>query len=211
MENQIKNLKDVVEGNKNVISELENSNIPMCCLKDIVLEYNKEFVRFDFIILTRKLFVILDTTSLNGEISISEAGDFAKYMKNKNDKSLRKNIMNNPIEKLNESSKILLSILKKEKLIKDVNVETRLIISNPKSIISRGKAPADIRDKIVKYDEIEDHIRSLLKEIPGNKELMESNMLHIAEFLKENNIKTENYLENILNENILNFINLQID
>ena len=88
---------------------------------------------------------------------------------------------------------------------------TSLSISNPKSIISRGKAPADIRDKIVKYDEIEDHIRSLLKEIPGNKELMESNMLHIAEFLKENNIKTENYLENILNENILNFINLQID
>ena len=68
-----------------------------------------------------------------------------------------------------------------------------------------------LNNKIVKYDEIEDDIRGLLKEIPSNKEIMESNMLHIAKFLKENNIKTENYLEDILNENILNSINLHIN
>ena len=56
--------------------------------------------------------MILDTTSLNGDIAISESGDFAKYIKNKNYKTLKKNIMDNPIEKLDKSSEILLSILK---------------------------------------------------------------------------------------------------
>lgn len=208
IENQIKSLKNIIDGNKNVISELESSNIPMYCLKDIVLKYKKELVRFDFIILTRKFFMILDTTSLNGDISISKSGGFAKYIKNKNDKTLKKNIMDNPIEKLDKSSEILLSILKEENLIKDIEVQTKLVISNPKSIISRSKAPLDILDKIVKYDEIEDHIRNSLKEISISKELMESNMVHIVNFLKENNIKVENYLENISNLNMLNPINL---
>lgn len=208
VENQIKSLKNIIDGNKNVISELESSNIPMYCLKDIVLKYKKELVRFDFIILTRRLFMILDTTSLNGDIAISEAGDFAKYIKNKNDKTLKKNIMDNPIEKLDKSSEILLDILKEENLIKDIKIQTSLVISNPKSIISRSKAPVDILNKIVKCDELEDHIQNSLKEISGNKEIMESNMIHIANFLKENNIKIENHLENISNLNILNPINL---
>lgn len=141
VEDKIKNLKNIIEGNKNVISELEDSNIPMYCLKDIVLKYKEELVRFDFIILTRRFFIILDTTSLNGDIAISESGCFSKYIKNKNDKTLKKNIMESPIKKLNKSSEILLSILKEENLIKDIKIETKLVISNPKSIISRSKAP----------------------------------------------------------------------
>lgn len=208
VENKIKNLRNIIEGNKNVISELEDSNIPMYCLKDIVLKYKEELVRFDFIILTRRFFIILDTTSLNGDIAISESGYFSKYIKNKNDKTLKKNIMESPIKKLNKSSEILLSILKEENLIKDIKIETKLIISNPKSIISRSKAPTEVLDKIIKHDEIEDYIRNSLKEIPGNKEIMESNMVHIADFLRDNHIKMENYLDNISNLNILNPIDL---
>jgi hypothetical protein len=116
--------------------------------------------------------------------------------------------MESPIKKLNKSSEILLSILKEENLIKDIKIETKLVISNPKSIISRSKAPTEVLDKIIKHDEIEDYIRNSLKEIPGNKEIMESNMVHIADFLRDNHIKMESYLDNISNLNILNPIDL---
>lgn len=192
LKEKICNLRSILDGNKNVIYELDNTNIPMYYLKDIYIKYEDKYVRFDFIILTKKLIIVLDTTSLIGDIAISEYGDFRKYIKEKNLNTFKKRAMNNPIENIEESAQILIEVLIKEKLIRSINIETKLVISNPKSIVSRNKAPLEIKNKILKYDEIQDSIIELVSNSTNSKDITENTMLQIANFLTENSLRNVN-------------------
>lgn len=202
LKEKIIRLRNIVDGNKNVVYELDKLNIPMYYLKDIYIKHRDKYVRFDFIILTKKMIIILDTTSLIGDIAISENGDFSKYTKEKNINTFTKKIMNDPIENIEESSQILLEILSKKKLIKSINIETKLVISNPKSIVSRNKAPLEIKDKIVKVHEIQDNIIKLLSDFRNVNDLTENTMLQIATFLTENSLQNVKYF--VGNYKILN-------
>lgn len=77
----MKLLKIGLLGEKNVNYEIKNSKVPMLCFHDIRLEIGENIAQFDFIIITHKFIMALETKQLNGDIYINEAGEFIRHIK----------------------------------------------------------------------------------------------------------------------------------
>lgn len=74
-------IKQELYGEKNVYNELKNSFIPMLAVHDIRLEFNDYVAQYDFILITAKCIFVLKTKQLNGDIDITEDGDFVRIIK----------------------------------------------------------------------------------------------------------------------------------
>lgn len=187
-------LKQGLDGEKNVYYELKNSFIPMLCLHDIRLEYNGYIAQFDFIVITNKFIMILETKKLNGDIEITKDGDFIRYFKNNYGKVFKKEGMYSPISQNERHANILKEILVKEKVIKNYPIKTAVVIANPKTIINKSKAPKYIQNNIFKYDQITNLLKKELQDKDNTRNLLEKYMYEIADFLIQNNrhIKMDN-------------------
>lgn len=71
-------IKQSIMGEKNVIFELKNSDIPMLILHDIRLKIKDYYAVFDFILITKKKIYILKTKKLTGDITITDEGQFIR-------------------------------------------------------------------------------------------------------------------------------------
>lgn len=184
-------IKQEIYGEKNVYNELKNSFIPMLAIHDIRLEFNDYVAQYDFILITAKCIFVLKTKQLNGDIEITEDGDFIRIIKNKEGKFLRKQGMYNPISANEREARILEEILHREKLLSNMKVKPIVVISNPKAIINKSKCPENIKNNLYKYDQISTLIKKILDDNKYAKELSEKNMYEIANYLINNN-KDEN-------------------
>ncbi|SFC49283.1 HRDC domain-containing protein [Clostridium uliginosum] len=180
-------LKQTLYGEKNVYNELKNSFIPMLALHDIKLEHNDYIAQYDFILITSKCVFILKTKQLNGDIDITEDGDFVRIIKNRQGKFIKKQGMYNPISINERNANVLKEILQKEKLLSNISVKSIVVISNPKSIVNKSKCPQNIKENLYKYDQIGSLIKKLLEDDKSSRELSENTMHEIANYLINNN------------------------
>ena len=62
----------------------------MICLHDIRIEDGDYAAQLDFVVITHKYIMILETKKLNGDILINECGDFIRSIKNNYSKGTKK-------------------------------------------------------------------------------------------------------------------------
>ncbi len=187
IDRDIKLLKLGLEGEKNVAYELKSSKIPMICLHNIRLEDGDDVAQLDFVVITHRFIMVLETKRLNGDIYINEAGEFIRYIKNKQGKVLKKEGMYSPIAQNDRHVRILREILIKNGIIKTFSTISKVIIANPKSIINSSKVPSKIKKEILKYDQITEMINTEIKNHEKSGEAFESLMDNVAVFLMKNN------------------------
>lgn len=185
----INSLKEGLLGEQNVYYELKNSYIPMLCLHNIRIESEGNIAQLDFVLITHYFIMILETKKLSGDITINEAGEFTRTIKNKYGKALKKEGIYSPISQNERHVRILKDYLLKNNLIKTFPIISSVIIANPKSIINRYKAPYDIKNKIFKSDQLTTIINKELKKHIKSGSLLESRMYKIANFLLDNHIE----------------------
>jgi len=142
------------KGEQNVVFELKNSFIPMYVIQDLRIESNGLSAQIDFLLVTNKFICILETKKLNGNITINSDGDFERHFKNRDGKTYKKEGMYSPIVQNNRHKRILTDILKKNKIIKHFPVYSLVVIANPKSIIKYNYTPKEIRNSIIKLDQL---------------------------------------------------------
>jgi hypothetical protein len=65
-------------GENNIIFELKNSGIDMYVLRDIYMEYGGMSAQIDFIIITRKVILVIECKNLIGNIEIDNGGNFIR-------------------------------------------------------------------------------------------------------------------------------------
>jgi len=160
-------LKEGLDGEQKVDYELKNSFIPMLCLHDIRIEYNDYVAQFDFIIITNKFIMVLETKKLNGDIEITSSGDFIRSLKSNSGKVFKKEGMYSPISQNERHVNILREVLVKEGLIRTLPIKSAVVLANPKTIVNKYKAPKSIQKNIYKYDQI----LNLLKRTNCNNKL----------------------------------------
>ncbi len=207
IENDIKRLKYGLVGENNIYYELKNSFIPMVCLHDIRIEYDGLSAQIDFIVITTKNIFVIECKNLIGDISITDKGEFIRYNKNSYKKLISKEGMYSPIVQ-NERHINLLKQLLKDKLgykNKLKRIESLIVIANSKTVINKKYAPKDIKDKIIRHDQLIDYISN----IENNKKVewvfIEEDMMNISNCLKQYNkelnidYKTKYSLENQVN------------
>ena len=178
------------QGEKNVYYELKNSFISMLVLHDVVIQYDEYKAQMDYILITKKFICILETKKLNGNITINADGDFVRTFVNKSGKAYKKEGMYSPISQNQRHVRILDNLLRQEKIIRHTPILSLVVVANPKSIIDFKYARKDIREQIVKYDQLTPRIKKMLS-MKSEVDLSDKSMTKIANFLAEKHVEFE--------------------
>ncbi len=214
LENKVKLFEYGLAGEKQVLYELLHSGIGMYILHNVSFEYKGKSAQIDFVVITARCTYFIECKNFIGNITINSKGDFVRtYMKN--NRKVTEGTYN-PITQ----SKRHLEIIKEQNydnanILYKMNFEKTfdsfhdyiVVMANPKTIINDKYAPKNIKERLVKADQIIECLKRLESKrdpfrfekdikkvadvyIESNKEksLLKS---FIAEYEKEN-IKDDN-------------------
>ena len=192
-----------LEGEKEIEYELKNANIGMYVLHDISLKYEDLTAQIDYIVITPAKNYFIECKNLIGNITINERGDFERKSKYFSDKSIY-----SPVRQAERHIDIYIKGWRSrngklhqflyEKYIEQWNVPL-VVIANSESIINTKYAPKDIKDKIVKSDQLIRYLKNDLKKTKKEFISSKKDMEKIANgFLELNNPIIVNYEEKYL-------------
>ncbi len=155
-----------VDGEKKVLYELMNSDIGMYILHDINICFHNQEAQIDFLIMTEKSVYVLECKQLYGNITIDNKGNFIRELEWKGRKN--KEGMYNPLTQCERH----ISLLKKicyskyntlEKLLYKNRMNTLftpiVVLANDKTILNDYNAPNEIKQKIVRADQLIKYIK----------------------------------------------------
>lgn len=178
-------------GEKNVYYELQNSFINMYVLHNVVFKHGDMKAQLDFILITEKFICILETKKLNGNIEITNSGDFIRHFTNSNGKVYKKEGMYSPITQNQRHVRLLDNLLKSNGIIKNIPIFSLVVIANPKSIIEHKYAKKEIKAQIVKHDQLVEKLKSMIVNTPSGN-IAQTHMFDISAFIVHKIINEEN-------------------
>lgn len=192
IENEIKILQVGLHGEKNVAYELKNSFLPIICLHDIRLEHRDYSAQFDFIVISKKCVFVLETKKLTGDIIVDQGGNFIRVFKDYQGNVYKKEGINSPISQNEKHVNILNRFLEENKIGRNIPIYPLVVIANPKTIITYKYTKKEVRDVIIKHDQIRTKILDVWKTLDNSSiTINNKEMLRIAEFLVENDSPIE--------------------
>ena len=214
LENKVKLFEYGLAGEKEVLYELLHSGIGMYILHNVSFEYKGKSAQIDFVVITARCTYFIECKNFIGNITINSKGDFVRtYMKN------NRKVTEGTYNPITQSKRHLEII--KEQNYDNANILYKMnykktfdsfhdyivVMANPKTIINDKYAPKNIKERLVKADQIIECLKRLESKrdpfrfekdikkvadvyIESNKEksLLKS---FIAEYEKEN-IKDDN-------------------
>lgn len=175
LEQKAKLISCGIEGEKNIRFELLNSHMPMYILHDIYLKDGDLSAQIDYIILTRKKIFIVECKNLLGTITIDSNGNFTReYMFN--GRKIKEGIYS-PITQNKRHLDLIKQIREKElgplgkKVFNSVFYDeycSLVVLANPKSILNSRYAKKEIKDKVIKADQLIQYIENETKKEKNN-------------------------------------------
>lgn len=202
IQEQIRLLKAGIYGEKNVKFELENSHIPMYVLHDLFLEHEGLSSQIDYLLITRKFQFILECKNLYGDIEINNNGDFIRtfqYGTKKKREGIYSPITQNRrhlelIKKMRSAEKMFLLRGAFEKGFDDF-YKSIVVLTNPKTILNARYAKKEVRDQVIRADQLSEYIRVMEKNsktIPSS----DAEMKELAEFFLSRHVpQAKDYTE----------------
>ncbi len=168
LENKVKLFEYGLAGEKQVLYELLHSGIGMYILHNVSFEYKGKSAQIDFVVITARCTYFIECKNFIGNITINSKGDFVRtYMKN--NRKVTEGTYN-PITQ----SKRHLEIIKEENydnanILYKMNFEKTfdsfhdyiVVMANPKTIINDKYAPKNIKERLVKTDQIIECLKRL--------------------------------------------------
>lgn len=168
LENKVKLFEYGLAGEKQVLYELLHSGIGMYILHNVNFEYKGKSAQIDFVVITARCTYFIECKNFIGNITINSKGDFVRtYMKN--NRKVTEGTYN-PITQ----SKRHLEIIKEENydnanILYKMNFEKTfdsfhdyiVVMANPKTIINDKYAPRNIKERLVKADQIIECLKRL--------------------------------------------------
>lgn len=177
-------------GEKNIAFELKNSGIPMYIIHDVCLEFDELTAQIDYIVVTRKVAFIIECKNLIGNIEIDSQGNFIRTY-NFNKRFIKEGIYSpitqnerhlNVIKQIGINSKInIISKALFEKYFND-NYKSIVVLSNPKTILNSKYAKKEIKDKVIRADQLNNYIKEVNNK-SNTMSLNDDQMKNIAERL----------------------------
>lgn len=196
IEKQIAYAQYGVIGESNIAFELKNSNMDMYILHDIYLECDDLSAQIDYIIITRKRVYVIECKNLIGNIEVNNRGEFTRTYE-----LLGKKIKEGIYSPITQSERHL-NVLKALGLKSRTNIiaktmfekafdesyKSLVVLANPKMVLNVKYAPKDIKDKVVRADQLIAKIKQMDAKVE-EVELSQKNMEEIANSLLKKNIE----------------------
>ena len=203
IERDIKLLEYGIKGENQLSFELKNSHMPMVVIHDLFFEHEGLTAQIDYLIITQKQILILKCKNLFGNITVDNQGNFFRTLNY--GKHWKKEGIYSPITQNQRH----MSLLKKKRLADKKNLITRVgferyfddfhksivVIANPKTVLDVKYAKKDVKNKIIRCDQLIDYIKNLEN---NSKEVKSSDkeMMKLAEyFLSWNRDNPVDYTE----------------
>ena len=166
LEKKAKLIQYGIDGEKNILFELKNSHFPMYVLHDVYMVDHDLSAQIDYIIITPSMVYFIECKNLIGTIMIDAMGNFTREY-TYNGKIIKEGIYS-PITQSQRHLDLYKSLRAKRqgtvmKFIYDKtfsnNFKSLVVLANPKSILKSRYAPKEIKDKVIKADQLIDYIK----------------------------------------------------
>lgn len=155
-----------IEGEENILFELKNSHFPMYVLHDIYMVDHDLSAQIDYIIITPSMVYFIECKNLIGTIMIDSMGNFTREY-TYNGKIIKEGIYS-PITQNQRHLELYKMLREKDKgsVMKFLYDKTfssgfksLVVLANPKSILKSRYAPKEIKEKVIKADQLVDYIK----------------------------------------------------
>lgn len=176
-----------LSGESNVIHELRRSCQPLIFLHDITLQNGFYNSQIDFIVITKCGLLVLECKKLVGDIKIDNEGNFTRYFKNSKGEVYKKEAIYSPITQNRYHIDALRKLFDENKISKNIPIISLVVIANSKTIIDKKFATKDIKNMVIKYDQLNNFINSFIEKT--NVDISDRKMLEIAELIDTNDTK----------------------
>lgn len=183
-------------GESNIAFELKNSNMDMYILHDIYLECDDLSAQIDYIIITRKRIYVIECKNLIGNIEVNNRGEFTRTYELLG-KKIKEGIYS-PVTQNERHLNVLkacglqskTNIIAKTLFEKsfDENYKSLVVLANPKTVLNVKYATKDIKEKIVRADQLISKIKELDAKVDV-ADFSQNSMLEIANSILEKNIE----------------------
>ena len=189
IERDMKLLAYGIVGEESVAFELNNSYLPIIVLHDLHLEHEGLSAQIDYLIITTKFCLVVECKNLFGNLEVNSRGEFIREL-DFNGKRKKEGIYSPITQNARHMEMIkLLRLANKRNPLMRVVLEKSfgelhksvIVLANPKTVINLKRAPKEIKDQIIRGDQLIAHIKKLLRE---NKDLAssEKDMYEMADF-----------------------------
>ena len=148
----IAHLKSGDYGENQVKFALQNSYMPMYILHDVYLQENGLTAQIDFLVITRKLILVIECKNYSSDLQIDKSGQFIITKKDGTRQSI-----SDPTEQNRRHVDLLCRICP--------DVKKRcypvVVFTDSRSILKTEKAPEAIQKQVIKADKLVNFIRNL--------------------------------------------------
>lgn len=168
LEEKLKTFEYGLAGENKVLYELQHSGIGMYILHNINFEYKGKNAQIDFVVITARCTYFIECKNYIGNITLNNKGDFIReYLKN------NKKVVEGVYSPITQSKRHMELI--KETAYDNSNFLYRLnfeknfnsfhdyivVMANPKTIINDKYAPREVKERLVKADQIIECLKRL--------------------------------------------------
>ena len=188
----IKMVQYGIVGEDAIAFELANAHVPMIILHDLYLEHDGLSAQVDYLIITRKFALVVECKNLIGNIEVNTRGDFIRTFEY-NGKYKKEGIYS-PITQNARH----LDLIKRIRLDSKQNVLARyfasisantfyksvVVLANPKTVINMQFAPRNVKEQIIRSDQLIAFIKKHLNE-EKSAELSITDMYEFAHFFRD--------------------------
>jgi hypothetical protein len=189
VEQDIKMLTYGIIGEDNVAFELNNSYLPIIVLHDLHIEFDGLSAQIDYMIIIKKVVLIVECKNLIGNIEVNNNGDFIRTLEF-NGKYKKEGIYS-PITQNTRHLEMIKTIRLSSKnnfLTRaffqksfDENYKSVVVLANPKTVINMKYAKKGIKEQIIRCDQLIEHIKKLVNE-SNNAISTDKQMYELADF-----------------------------
>ncbi len=189
LEQDIKMLSYGIAGEKNVAFELNNCYMPILVLHDLRIEYDGLTAQIDYLVITKRFVLIIECKNLIGNIEVNNNGDFIRTTEYKGKykkegiyspitQSMRHIEMIKKIRKSRQNNFLTKALF--EKFFHET-YKSVVVLANPKTIINMKFAKKQVKEKIIRCDQLIEHIKKNINE-KKHEIFKEKDMYELAEF-----------------------------
>lgn len=186
IEKEISIVQAGIQGEENILFELKNSGMDMVILHDIYLESKSgAYAQIDFLVLTPKVNVVIECKNLFGNIEITNKGEFIRtveYGGRKYREGLYSPVTQNQrhlqvLKECRGEQQGAIVRFFQDRLFDNL-FKGLVVLANPKTIVNDRWAKKEIREQVIRADQLIDVIKRMNQEsnekASSSRELMKN-------------------------------------
>ena len=191
----IKDLLDLRVSDASINYELSHSEDHLVIMENLILD---EDIRLgiDYLIITRSGIILLEVKNLIGDILIKSDGSFIRCYKNSMGEVYKHELIKSPIMTLKYNADCLNKLINSSSSRVDIPIFSLVVMTSAKTIINKTYAREDIKRRIIKYDNLNERIKYIIKKHSNECNLSDDEMLELARMINSyNRLDEEDYIK----------------